>query len=243
MITFLTLPRPFVGEFDRLQRLALQSWQGAVPGCEVLVFGHEPGIAEVVRELGLIHCPGLTYNAAGHPLADQPFALGEQQAAHEWLCFCSADIVFGGDLLPAFQAVQQVERPFVVGQRWDIEPGTVDPEQAVLHPPCGIDYFLYRRGTIGPVLPFTIGGGGCDQWILWKALTAWRMTVIDATADITAVHVNHGYPLWPEGKRGREGSPEQLHNRRLYQADGMTRLCGIDDAPWVLRGGQIERRG
>ena len=129
--------------------------------------------------------------------------------------------------------LSDIDRPFVIGQRWDIEPNAVSGT-AKLHPPCGVDYFLYRKGTIGDVLPFCVRGGGGDNWMVWKALTAWNMTVIDATNAIFAIHVNHSHPAWPNGKAGREGSPEQAYNRKLYQADGMTTLLGVDAAPWAI---------
>ena len=241
MITFLCIPRAFVGEFDDLQRMAIRSWREAVPDCQVLMFGNEAGMAEAAQELGVTHCDELHYGINGAPLADRPFSLGEHYAIHDWMLFASADIVFGADLLPALHAVEGIERPFVIGQRWDIPQGA-SAAAARLHPPCGVDYFMYRRGTIGPVLPFTVRGGGGDNWKVWKALTAWQMTVIDATADITAIHVNHAHPEWPSGKAGRQGSAEQAENRRLYREDGMPRLYGVNDAPWVLRNGHLLRR-
>lgn len=247
MITFLTLPRAFVGEFDALQRMALQSWRTVVPGAQLVLFGDGPGVREAARALDAVHDPWLECGPGGAPLVDAVFAQGERYAVHDWICFCSADVVL--DFAPAqvLWALGGVARPFVVGQRWDVERGT-DHRGARLHPPCGVDYFLYRRGTIGPVPPFCVRGGGADQWFVWKALTptakgGWQMTVIDATGTITAIHVAHSHPEWPNGKAGRQGSAEQAYNRRLYEADGMTRFYGIDAAPYTLVDGQVRERG
>lgn len=237
MITFLCLPRRFTGEFDTLQRQAIRSWQRSVPGSQVIVFGEEPGAHRAVRELGVTQCLDIDYNAQGRPLVDKVFALGERYATHGWICFCSADVQLEFDAPALLGALAEVERPFVIGQRWDIEGDT-----RTLHLPCGVDYFLYRRGTIGTVPPFIVGGGGGDQWMVYKALTAWSMTVIDATAVITALHINHSHPEWANGKAGREGSYEQRYNRRLLQADGMARMVGIESAPWMLQGGGMVLR-
>lgn len=227
MITFLALPRAFVGEFDGLQRAAIRSWHRAALGCEVLLFG-----ADVPDGLPL------AYHATGAPLVDGVFAYAEQAACHDWLCFTSADIVFDSNLTAIVDKVAHRKRPLLIGQRWDIEAGA----PPVLHAPCGVDYFLYRKGTIGAVLPFTVRGGGGDNWMVWKALNAWDMTVIDATQSIVALHHSHSHPEWANGKAGRQGSAEQAYNRALYQADGMTRPFGVDDAPWLLVDGQVVER-
>ena len=243
MITFLTLPRRFVGEFDTLQRNAMRSWQQSAPRAQVIVFGDEPGASRAVQELGVTQCHDIAYDPDGRPLMDRIFSLGERYATHGWICFCSADVQLHFDADALLHSLRQVARPFVVGRRWDV--GARQPRgSGTLHSPAGIDYFLYRRGTIGDVPPFVPSGGGGDQWFVWKALEVWGMTVIDATAAIDAVHVNHRHPEWPNGKAGREGSFEQLYNRRLLKADGMPRPYGVDDAPWTLtRSCTMEIRG
>ena len=250
MITFLTIPRAFAGEFDYVQRRAIASWQTCAPGCQVMLFGcdspngcasDEAGTARVCREMGLIQCRDIAYHQDGSPLADRAFALADRYAAQRWLCFTSSDIVFDASFAAILDALSGIERPLVIGQRRDIESGD-GLSGYVLHPPCGVDYFLYRRGTIGRVLPFAVRGGAGDNWLVWKALTAWKMTVIDATADILAYHFPHSHPEWANGKRGRQGSLEQRHNQALARADGMDRACGIDDAPFVLRAGQVMAR-
>lgn len=233
MITFFAIPRRFVGEFDGLQRNAFRSWQASAPGSQVILFGDEPGTSRAVRELGLTQCLEIDYNDMGRPLSDKPFALAERYATHQWLCFCSADVQLNFDAPALLARLADVERPFVIGRRYDLTAGA-HPSTATLHYAGGIDYFLFRRGTIGPTLPFAVSGGGGDQWFVYKALTAWHMSVIDATDAIRATHVNHAHPEWGNGKAGREGSPEQIANRRLLKADGMTRGYTVNDAPLVL---------
>lgn len=233
MITFLTLPRAFTGAFDKLQRMALRSWREGMDNAQIILFGDEPGSRQAAIDLDAVRCLEVGYNETGRPLVDRIFAAGERYAAHNWICYCSADVTLDAPWRDLLAALDGVPRPFVIGQRWDIEPDA-SPDTATLHPPCGMDYCLYRRGTIGPVLPFVACGGGGDNWRVWKALTAWNMTVIDATQVITAIHVNHPHPEWANGKQGREGSAEQAYNRLLYEADGMTQRLGVDAAPWAL---------
>jgi len=241
VITFVTLPRAFQGEFRELQYMAIQSWLSAVPGCQVIVMGDEPGTRQAVYDLGIVQCLNVDMNEFGTPLMDKVFAAGEQYASHPWICEISADIVMDEMIVHLPALLAECERPFVIGQRWDIDPGA-NSETAKLHPPCGMDWFFYRRGTIGPIPPFAAGRGRIDNWLVWAAIHRWDMQVIDATEDVFAIHVNHGHPNWPNGKAGREAGPEWATNDKLAQETGMTRLYGINDAPWVLRNGHLLRR-
>lgn len=242
MITFLTSPRPFRNSFDALQRMAIQSWLAAVPGCQVILMGDPPGAREAVRALGVTQCLDVATNAQATPLVNSILALGDRYAMHGWLCWVNSDITLDVDLVAATRALADCTRPFVVGQRWDIDPGA-DASTAVLHPPSGIDYVLYRRGTLPAwdMPPFAIGKTAYDNWIVWAAMTRWQMTVIDATAAITAIHVNHEHPEYGD-KTGLYASGERAENIRLAQATGCPRWYGIDDAPWVLRDGALEAR-
>ncbi len=242
-VTFFTLPRPFIGRIGDLQQLAIRSWQTAVPGCEVLLLGRGAGIMEAAAALCARHVPDVATNSEGTELIGEAFRLGHQQARHEWLCEISADIVLGGDFAPALRALEGIERPFVVGQRWDLEPGA-EPDTAVLHPPCGVDYFLYRRGTVpaSDIPPFAVGRTVYDNWLVWAAMERWGLQVIDATAAITAIHMNHGRPKYGN-LAALLASDEKAENTRLFYASGATHPYGITSAPFVMTAaGKIERR-
>ncbi len=242
-VTFFTIVRPFVGEFNALQRLAIASWLGAVPGAQVIVFGDREGAAEACEYLGAEHVPEIETTRRGVELVNDAFGLAGTLARHGWLCEVSADIVLGGDFLPALHAIEALPRPFVVGQRWDIDPGA-SKDSAVLHPPSGVDYFLYRRGTVdvAQIPAFAVGRTAYDNWLVWAAMERWGLQVIDATADITAVHVNHGHPEYGD-KAAMLASEERAENLRLYRESGCSRWHGVTDAPWVLRGGRVRKRG
>jgi hypothetical protein len=222
MITFFTHTRPFEGEFDELQRTAMKSWETAVPGCEVFsVTGN------------------VTTNNHGTALVSSIFETGERQAANELLCEISSDIILGGNIAAALEVIKNIPRPFVIGQRWDIDRGA-KPETAKLHPDCAVDYFIYRRGTIGDIPPFAVGRTCYDNWLVWAAIHKWDCTVIDATHDITAVHVNHGYPEYGNKQKMLQ-SEEVKENRRLMNESG-ARLYGVKHAPYVLVNGEVTKR-
>jgi hypothetical protein len=236
MITFYTIPRAFVGEFDRLQRRAIRSWQAVVPDVQVVLYGNETGVSEVAQEYGCHHSAFIARNGYGTPLLNDAMNQAALFAKHDWLCEISTDILLHADFLDAFLAVQKVRNPFVVGQRWDVEHvGDINTPRlnGKLHPPCGVDYFLYKRSTLGEIPPFAVGRTVYDQWLVWHAMKQ-GLTVIDATEAITAVHMKHGYPAWENGKLGLFESEERTENQRLAALTGMRRLLGIQDAPFVL---------
>lgn len=245
MITFFTIVRPFISEFDSLQRMAIGSWLSAVPGpgAQVLVMGNREGAARACADLEVEHVPEIAVNAWGTELVGDAFHLAEQRARYTWLCEVSADVILGADLLPALKAIERLPRPFVIGQRWDIDPGA-PASSAVLHPPSGVDYFLYRAGTVpaGDIPPFAVGRTACDNWLVWGAMERWGLMVIDATEAITAIHVNHGHPEYGE-KAAMLASEERAENLRLCRESGCPRWYSIKDAPWVLEGGQVRKRG
>lgn len=236
MITFYTIPRAFKGEFHALQSRAIMSWLNAVPGAQVVLFGDDVGVHQAAEWFGCVHMGKLDRNEHGTPLLNDAMRQIEMVARYDWLCEISADIVLRSDFAEALAALNDVVTPFVVGQRWDVIGANhiaTAWDNGELHAPCGVDYFLYRRGSLGEIPPFAVGRTMYDQWLVWHAINS-GMTVIDATDAITAVHIAHGYPAWEDGKQGLFKSEERTRNHQLAQATGMPRLYGINDAPYVL---------
>jgi hypothetical protein len=230
MITFFTHCRPFTGEFDDLQRRAVASWRAAVPGCEVITAGNmSPGLADKVT--------WIQTNRSGTARVDGIFNAGNSLAGYDLLCEISSDIVLDGTFLPALEAIADIERPFVVGQRHDqAADGTL-----TLHPPSAADYFIFRRGTLGDIPPFAVGRNVYDQWLIWAALERWSLQVIDATEAITAVHINHSYPEYGSRELMVQ-SDERQENIRLADDTGCTYWAETNNAPWMIRNGKVEKR-
>ena len=63
MIALFTVPKPFIGHIDTIQRNAMLSWTLLRPECEILLFGDEVGTAEVGNELCLRHMAEVECNA------------------------------------------------------------------------------------------------------------------------------------------------------------------------------------
>src|SRR5215472_6961866 len=65
MLTFFATAKPFIGQNAIIQRNALESWKQLSPEVEVILFGDEPGAAEICGELGLHHEPQVKRHESG----------------------------------------------------------------------------------------------------------------------------------------------------------------------------------
>src|SRR5262245_38321852 len=151
MLTFFTAPKPFAGHIAVIQRNAMRSW-ARLPGSEIVVFGEEEGIEDIVSELGAIHVRDVARTPQGTPLVGDMFARAETTGSHPVLCFVNADLIFTSSLLASVRRVEH-RRFLLVGQRWDVDIGEElafdgDWERALLervraegtlHPPAGSD--------------------------------------------------------------------------------------------------------
>ena len=80
MLTILSTPKAFTGLFAVIQRNAIESWTKLEPRPEIILFGRDPGTAEICDELGLRHVPDVAENAHGTPLLSDMFLTGQQLA-------------------------------------------------------------------------------------------------------------------------------------------------------------------
>ena len=93
------------------------------------------------------------------------------------------------------------------------------------------DYFVYQRGTYVDVPPLIIGRPGFDNWLLWCA-RAQRIPLVDATADLLAIHQVHL-------SKTCERSPERDQNRRLAGRWAVT-YC-LSDSDYRLGKGRLRK--
>lgn len=254
MLTFFTVPKPFVGHIGVIQQNALRSWRSAQPDSQILLFGNEMGTADVCERMGLTHVRDIETNSYGTPLLNAVFRRAQQLASAPLLCYVNADIILppGFGQLPADVAA---ERLLLVGRRWDLDVtqplDTDGPEwfdqlrekvsqHGELHAPSGSDYFLFRRGdAVGEILPFVVGRPGWDNWMIYHARQL-RVPVIDATRTWQVVHQNHDYAHVPDRRSDFWDGPEADENRRLLTSHAQ--LFTLAHATHTLRAGLMRRR-
>lgn len=240
MLTLFTVPKPFRGRIEVIQRNAIASWTLLRPHAEIVLFGDDEGTADVAKEFGLRHVSHIAKNEYGTPMLDDLFQSAQNVATCDLLCYANADIILMSDLVRAVEQVASRRRRFLmVGQRWNLDlEGPWDfrtanweatlrarvHERGRLYSRDAIDYFVFSKGLFGAIPPFIVGRTAWDNWLIYRARKRLA-TVVNCTNVVMAVHQNHSYD--------RFGSQEELwksveaQRNRALAKDG---LFTLDDA-------------
>jgi hypothetical protein len=246
------IPKAFRGETAVHQRNAIASWKAAGAAALVLC-GNEDGVRDAAEEFGALHLPDMKLSTWGTPLLGHAFDAAASVTAEPVLGYVNADIILLGDLRRALAAADHLGEFLMVGERIDADlsqpldltlpewPDNVRRQLQLTGCPAGesaIDYFLFRRGSLGPIPPFAVGRPGWDNWMIFHARTrAW--SVIDASPVITAAHPRHGYRHVPGGTGNDWEGPEADRNRGL--AGSPRHFFDLLDATHVLGPGGVQR--
>jgi hypothetical protein len=219
-MTIFSAPKPFTDpHINLIQRNAIQSWMGLGEGVEVLLMGHEEGMAEAAAEYGVRHLPEVACNPNGVPLINAMFRLAEEASDSPLFTFVNADILLFPEIVGIAQRVAEQEEAFaLLGQRWNLDvtqpldfsegwPERLRREvlrRGKMHPPGGSDYFIYPREVWKETPDLVVGRAGWDNWMIYYAANQpWP--AIDATKDIMIVHQSHDYAHLPNHQ------PHYLH--------------------------------
>lgn len=253
MLTIFTIPKPFLGHIDIIQRNAIQSWLKISPKPEIILFSDSEGTAEVAKEFNILHVPEIKKNEFGTPLLDSAFSLTKELTKNPFLAYISADIILMNDFAPA---IQQIKDPLflICGLRYDFD--LKDPVQfdkdnwkeelynkvikTTKIQRFTSDYYVFPRNLIDSFPPFLIGRPGWDNWLIFK-MRSLKIPVVDTTEVIIVIHQNHDYSHSPWGKGGRVEGPEFEENLRL--AGGLSNMLTMREADWVLTSQGLRRPG
>ena len=246
MLTIFAVPKPFRGHIAVIQRNAIRSWTLLRPACEIILMGNEDGIAEIAAEFGLRHVPDVARNSFGTPLVNDLFQKAQQLSDRNLFCYVNSDIILMSDFMEAVRrVVEKKSRFLLVGHRWNL-----DVKEAIefeseweeklrirakqlgsLAGVTSIDFFVFPRGLLGEIPPFAIGRPAWDNWMLYRARSL-SVPLIDATPVMMAVHQNHDYSHFAQGKVGMFNSDEALTNNKL--AGSQSHIFSLVDATRVL---------
>ena len=218
MITFFACPKPFQGHIGIIQTNAIESWTRLRPKPEIMLLSTEKGVAEICKELHLIHVPDIDSNEYGTPLVSSVFQIGQARASHPVVCYINSDIMLTNDFLRAIESVvAKMPRFLVLGQRTDIDINeawnfdasdweaslkSLLTQKGTLHAQTGIDFFCFPRGMYADIPPFAIGRLKWDNWLVWRARTQ-GFPIVDITEAVAVAHQNHGYA--PDTMRVSDG--------------------------------------
>lgn len=250
MLTIFTIPKPFQGHNNIIQRNAIKSWMMLKPECEIILFGDDEGVGDAAQEFGVRHVPSVEMNEYGTPLLSSAFQEVQQVAKNNTIMYTNADIIFTPDLT---SIVEMVDFPqyLVCGRRWDVDIQDFidfDAEWVAqlrmliqtrgrLHGFSGIDYFIFRKGTV-TMREFSVGRPGWDSWLLYD-MRSRKIPIINATDAVTVIHQNHDYAHSQFGTKEHVAGPEWQRN--IEMAGGLTRMMTLRDADWELTNDGLTR--
>ena len=197
----------------------------------------------IVAELPL----GSGYALDHVPSLPAVISTAEAAAPTDILAFVNADVLLGPSFAVAALACAVDDRALVMtGARRDCAPPrslssaaawerlsaarqSSDPFAAAAstfrctpHPPTGKDYFVFERGfwdRAGGIPAFGIGwkqGAAYDNFLLELALR--RGEVVDASAVVDALHIDHAKAHLDSHGRRLKITPDQMLNLRLSRA-------------------------
>ena len=226
MLTFVALPKPFIGHIGVIQRNAIQSWLALNPRPRVVLFGDEEGVAEVVQEFGIDHVPDVERNEFGTPMLPSVFTTAEKMSRDGWMCYINCDIVLVSKFMPSIEKViRKMQQCLVVGWctnldvRKPIDFSDSEWEQKMLSfmrvkgtkRGNTSDYFVYRKGMYPYYPPLILGRAYFDNWVIYEARRL-KIPVVNATDTIAAIHQNHFYTAVAGEDTGNHSGEEAHRN-------------------------------
>jgi hypothetical protein len=258
LLTLFALPKPFQGHVGVIQRNAITSWTLLRPRPQIILFGDEPGTAEIAAELEVRCIPQVMRNEFGTPLLHDVFNKAERIIQTGPIAYVNADIIVLSDFMHALSTIERLDRakPYLIsGIRWNLQ-----VEQALAFGngwehdlrrrvnasgkpdlPSALDYFIFSRGLYERMPPLAVGRSAWDNWLLYHA-RASRAMVVDASPTVIAIHQLHDYSHLPNGEQTAfRGAEAQLNQQMVRDAvrDDLW-IFSLMDATHVLTEGGLK---
>jgi len=233
-----TTCKPFQGNDAIRQRNAILSWKRLDSNPRIVVFGKEA--EEFCALHGIENYP--VKRKFGLPLVSDIFGQAQEIADGDIVCYANSDIIMDSTLPNVALNVREMQDRFlIVGQRIDLDidekidfDGNWEQylnqrlhESGRIHPPYGIDYFVWH-GDVYPEIPdFLIGVVWFDNWLVWRAIYD-GVPVFNASKVINVVHQEHGGTKQP-----RDGKKAD-YNHNLARNNGCYLVIGVHHAIYNL---------
>jgi len=257
VLCLFSIPKPMVGEAERLQLNAFESWRRLGPQVEVVILGDGAGLAETATAFGFRHLPYLQTNRQGTPLISDAMAQTRANVSAQLFLYTNADIIFTSDLMSVLDDVRSwpVNRFVGIGQRWESElqedvrgwnaaqwSQWVEQLQHFGRRASVVckDYFLFPRHLYLNIPQFAVGRGNWDNWMVYQAHRQ-GVPVVDLTHRVTAIHQPHGHAHCGGRRQAYVVGEEAVENQRL--AGGRHLLIGSHASHYLASSGQIRPMG
>lgn len=234
MLTIFTVPKPFEGDIGRIQRNAVRSWKCLDPDCQVILCGDTADLAAAAALLKVDRATDIACTSFGTPLVSSAFERAAELSTHDVLCYVNADLILLPDFLAAVGSVlsrletslivgacrdvavneELSEDDFVAGGSWERTLRQRASTDGTARGPEWIDFFVFKKGTVGPLPDFAVGRPGWDNWMIWQARSVGK-PVVDISPTALVVHQSHDYSHVPRSRGYKWEGPEGDANRAL----------------------------
>jgi hypothetical protein len=233
-LTIFAIPKAFRGQFEHIQLSAVESWTRLDPRPEIILFGDDPGTAEVAARFGLRHQPDVERNEHGTPRVDRLFATAQAIASNDLICYINSDIILTQRFIDSVSRVESLEanKPFLgVGRKTSLpitepidftkadwaarlEEWAAREGREVTY---DSDFFLFRRSHFPSMPPFAIGRCYWSSWFMWDTRRR-GLDLVDLTGEVLSVEPRHDYShAKSTGGHARLSGVEYEANRRLFR--------------------------
>ncbi|MHB8913394.1 MAG: hypothetical protein ACYC4I_00020 [Minisyncoccota bacterium] len=212
-IVIVAAPKKFEGHIKIIQDNAIRSW-GLLFGAENICLFGDSETEENAKRLGVQYAKP-EYSDTNVPLLDSILKTARTFNS-DYILFLNSDIILMDDFKNAFELLEKLEKkPFMmVGRRtnldfrtpldftadWQEDLRSLANKNGDLAGVELIDYFLFPSTRFQTIPPLRIGRPGVDNVLLYWARKKEKLDLIDATADVQAIHQNHDYSYFPGGK-------------------------------------------
>jgi hypothetical protein len=247
MFSIITTCRSFENpRFNLIQNNAIESWLHLSPAPQIIVFGNDPGTAEMCAEKNLINITDIEISELGTPYLHKIMQRADEIARYKTLAWVSSDIILFQDFVDAVNVLEFNLAKFTSGVHRhdsnsidyaiDFKPGWEEKikSTAILGHPGAGDCFIYSKGFYINMPPFVIGRTACDNWMIYEGVR--QECCVDLSPSLFIVHQNHDYP---HVSGGMTNNPEFHCNRNLAGA-GIT--YEIRCSNLIMNGRKITKR-
>jgi hypothetical protein len=215
----------------------------ALTEVEVFLFDDEDGTTKkICEEYGLQYISDFFKNKNGTPLISDCLEKVRKKSSASIIAQVNSDIILSDDFVTTLKKIDKLatdKKYYVIGQRINIE-SQIDlsretltelnieklKKSGKLHPPSGMDYWVFPSKIDIKIPAFVAGRPGIDSWLI-AYFKQKRIPIIDATNSITALHQQHSYPA----KKMNFFLEECNHNLKL--AGGKFNMMSIRESDYI----------
>lgn len=238
MISIFSIPKPFEGQIDIIQKNAIKSWLKLLPKCEIILFGDDKGVKEVSKEFNILNISNIKKNEFGTPILSSAFGTAKKIAKNNILAYINSDIILTSDFVKSVEMIN-FKKFLASGRRWDMEINNLInfndhnwenkilesvKNGGLLHGHSGIDYFVFPKDLPCDLPNFAVGRPGWDNWFIYY-IKSLNIPIIDATDAITVIHQNHKSIYKNKTKENK---------KNIDLAGGLVNMCTLREADFEL---------